>query len=287
MTRWSHSVNKCSLLLTVALLAGCGLPAAAPGPVATPAGADQWRLAGPPVALVGRPTGVVFERDGVPVGNLAATAIRVEARCISCSPTVRLAFEAKTPDPRYELDPGVAEAISGIAEFPMEGLWRFEPVGGELIVRSPTSTEPPVVVVRPASVPLSATCGPKQVEQVVATFARGFNAASAVELAQALNRLVDFSMTGEPLPTFSTHTRDDVVNYASERTRAGERVYPYLVYAASIGDNAVDLSVYFVRNAPDLPTGSRGFSYRRAFAGSRLFCSDLLLLRFNAALLDD
>lgn len=94
-------------------------------------------------------------------------------------------------------------------------------------------------------------------------------------------------MNGEPLATFATKKRDEVGDYIRTRFLAGETIHPYLVYAASVGDNAVDLTVYFVRNAPDLPSGSRGHSYRRAAAGSRLFCSDLLLLRFNAGLLGD
>jgi hypothetical protein len=65
---------------------------------------------------------------------------------------------------------------------------------------------------------------------------------------------------------------------------AGERVYPYLVYAASVGDDAIDLSLYLVRQASDL---SSALGDRRAFAGSRLWCSDLLLLRFNTQLMND
>jgi len=56
-----------------------------------------------------------------------------------------------------------------------------------------------------------------------------------------------------------------------------------LVYAASRGETVVDLAVYFVREAPDLPSTSS--AYWLAFAGSRLSCQDLLLVRFNAALL--
>jgi hypothetical protein len=265
-------------------LAACSAPAAAPGTLATEANGDHWRWAGSPVALVGRPTGLAFERDGPPVSNAASKTIRVEARCVGCSSATRLELDLTSPVPRYELDPGVAEAIVGTAVFPTEGVWRIEPLGGELIVRSPTSTQPPVVVVRPWSVPLAADCGPKQIEGAVASFARGFNAASSTELAQALSDQVDFSMTGDPLPTFATHARDEVVNYARARSLAGEQVYPYLVYAASIGDNAVDLIVYFVRQAPDIPS-VRG--YRTAAAGSRLLCSDLLLLRFNAGTLKD
>ncbi|HEV8670608.1 MAG TPA: hypothetical protein VGS01_07715 [Candidatus Limnocylindria bacterium] len=218
------------------------------------------------------------------MSNTAAKTIRVEARCVGCSSATRLAVDLTSPVPRYELDPGVAEAIVGTVVFPIEGVWRIEPLGGEVIVRSPTSTQPPVVVVRPWSVPLAADCGPRQIETALARFARGFNAANPTELAQALNQQVDFSMTGEPLPTFATHARDEVVSYARARTLAGEKVYPYLVYAASIGDSAVDLIVYFVRQAPDIPS-VRG--YRTAAAGSRLVCSDLLLLRFNAGTLKD
>jgi hypothetical protein len=272
-----------SLLLGLAL-AACGAPAAAPGNLVTPDNGDRWRWAGPPVALAGRPSGLAFERDGPLVGTAASTNIRIKATCVGCASAASVDIDLTSPIPRYELDPGVAEAIVATAVFPVEGVWRFAPLGGELIVRSPTSTQPPVVVVRPWSVPLTADCGSKQIENALANFARGFNTASSADLARALNHQVAFSIAGEPLSAFATHARDEVVNYARARNLAGERVYPYLVYAASIGDNAVDLMVYFVRQAPDLPS-VRG--YRTAAAGSRLFCSDLLLLRFNADTLND
>jgi len=154
-------------------------------------------------------------------------------------------------------------------------------------VRSPTSTQPPVVVVRRWSKPLSADCGARQVENAVARLAQAFNSGSAEELSQSLNPLVDFSMQNESLPNFASKVRDEVGAYVRTRFLAGEAIDPYLVHAASIGDNAIDLMVYFVRNAPDLPSSHSGYSYRRAAAGFRLFCYDLLLLRFNAGLMSD
>jgi hypothetical protein len=80
-----------------------------------------------------------------------------------------------------------------------------------------------------------------------------------------------------------TSARDAVVAFARTRSAAGERLYPDLVYAAGAGDGAVDLGIYLVRQAPDLPSP---LGYRTAFAGSRLQCADLLLRRFNADLID-
>jgi len=234
---------------------------------------------------VGRLSGLPFERDGAPPTKPVATSIRIEARCVSCASPARVEFDAVSPGTAYELNAGVAEAVVAKATFPVEGLWRFDPVGGELRVRSPTSTESPVVVVRPWSVPLPANCGPRQIGDVVARFARAFNSDIPTDLALSLNPFVDFSMTGEPLKKFVSQKLDDVGDYARARFVAGETIHAYLVYAASTtADNAVDLAVYFVRKTPDLPSSS---GYRRAFAGSRLSCDDLLLLRFNADLLPD
>ena len=96
---------------------------------------------------------------------------------------------------------------------------------------------------QPWSFPLTGECGRKQIDNAMASLARGFNAASSAQLAQALNHQVDFSMTGEPLPTFATHSRDEVLNYARARTTAGESVYPYLVYAASVGTKSARIIV--------------------------------------------
>lgn len=210
-----------------------------------------------------------------------------KARCADCSLATLLELDATTPAVKYELDPGIAESINATVVFPAAGTWTFEPFGGQIAVRSPTSMQPPVVVVRRWSDPLTADCGAKQIENAVARFAQAFNSGSPADLTQALNPLVDFSMQGEPLPTFVTKNRDEVGDYVRTRFLAGETIYPYLVYAASNGDNSIHLAVYFVRNAPDLPRGSKGHRYRRAAAGSRLFCYDLLLLRFNAGLMSD
>ena len=274
-------------MLAFAILAGCGTPASGPAAVATPENEAGWRWTGPEVALVGRSSAVVFERPGALEAIAPAKSVRIKARCADCSPEARLEFDARTPAVKYELDPGIAESINATVVFPAEGTWTFEPFGGQITVRSPTSTQPPVVVVRPWSQPLTADCGAKQVENAVARFAQAFNSGSPGDLAQSLNPLVDFSMVSEPLPNFVTKKREEVGDYVRTRFIAGETIHPYLVHAASIGDNAIDLMVYFVRNAPDLPSGSKGHSYRRAAAGSRLFCHDLLLLRFNADLFSD
>jgi hypothetical protein len=275
------------VVLALAFLAGCATPAARPTVLATPESEAGWRWTGPEVALVGRTSAVVFERAGVVEAIAPAKSVRVRARCADCQPATLLEFDATTPVVKYELDPGIAESINGTVVFPAEGIWTFEPFGGQITLRSPTSMEPPVVVVRPWSKPLNADCGAKQVENAVARFAQAFNSGNPDGLERSLNHVVDFSMHSEPLPNFATKKREEVGNYIRNRFIAGETIHPYLVYAASIGDNAIDLMVYFVRNAPDLPSGSRGHSYRRAAAGSRLFCYDLLLLRFNAALMSD
>jgi len=274
-------------VLAVAILLGCDAPALRPAAVATPESEAGWRWDGAPVALVGRTVGVAFERAGARVVSVPPKSARIKARCAGCVSTAPLEFDVTTPAVQYELDPGIAEALVATVVFPAEGTWSFEPFGGQITVRSPTSTKPPVVVVRPWSTPLAADCGAKQVENAVIRFAQAFNSGRPGDLAQALNPLVDFSMHGEPLPTFATKKRDEVGDYVRTRYLAGETIHPYLVHAASIGDNAIDLMVYFVRNAPDLPSGSKGHSYRRAAAGSRLFCYDLLLLRFNADLFSD
>jgi hypothetical protein len=270
-------------VLALALTVGaCGSPALN-GASAPPA--EGWYWAGPPVALVGRPANVAFERHGSPTTAQSRT-IHIDARCVDCDSAAPLSFDVTSPVPRYELDQGVAEAIGAIITFPTEGRWHFEPFGGELVVRSPTSAAAPVVVVQPGSPPLSSTCGETQIQQAVTHLQRGFNQASASDLGQALSPEVDFSMSGGPLPQFTTHARDDVLAYARSRTLVGERLYPYLVFAGAASGNgtAVDLAIYLVRQAPDLPS-PRG--YRRVFAGSRLSCPDALLLRFNAALLND
>jgi len=274
-------------VLALAILVGCGTPAFGPAAVATPESEAAWRWTGPEVALVGRTSAVVFERAGPLEAFAPAKRVRIKARCADCVPATLLEFDAATPAVKYELDPGIAESINASVVFPAEGTWTLEPFGGQITVRSPTSTQPPVVVVRPWSKPLTADCGAKQVENAVARFAQAFNSGNPGDLARSLNHLVDFSMHSEPLPNFATKKREEVGDYIRTRFIAGETIHPYLVYAASIGDNAIDLMVYFVRNAPDLPSGSKGHSYRRAAAGSRLFCYDLLLLRFNAGLMSD
>jgi hypothetical protein len=274
-------------VLAVAILAGCSTPASRPAAVATPESEAGWRWTGPEVALVGRTSAVVFERAGQVEAIALAKRVRIKARCTDCSPAALLEFDATTPLVKYELDPGIAESINATVVFPAEGTWTFEPLGGKITVRSHTSAQPPVVIVRPWSKPLTADCGAKQVENAIARLAHAFNSGSPGDLAQSLNPLVDFSMRNEPLPTFATKKREEVGDYIRTRFIAGETIHPYLVHAASIGDNAIDLMVYFVRSAPDLPSGSKGHSYRRAAAGSRLFCYDLLLLRFNADLLSD
>ena len=274
-------------VLAVAVLAGCATTASPPAAVATPESEAGWRWTGPEVALVGRSSSVVFERAGQVEAIAPAKRVRITARCAACSPTALLEFDAATPAAKYELDPGIAESINATVVFPAAGTWTFEPVGGQITVRSPTSTQPPVVIVRPWSKPLTADCGAKQVENAVAHLAQAFNSGSTGDLARSLNPLVDFSMQNESLPSFASKKRDEVGAYIRTRFIAGETIHPYLVHAASIGDNAIDLMVYFVRNAPDLPSGNSGHSYRRAAAGSRLFCYDLLLLRFNAGLLSD
>jgi hypothetical protein len=274
-------------MLAVAILAGCSTPASRSAAVATPESEAGWRWTGPEVALVGRSSAVVFERAGELELIAPAKSVRITARCADCSPATLLEFDARTPAVKYELDPGIAESINATVVFPAEGIWSFEPFGGQFTVRSPTSTQPPLVVVRPWSNPLTADCGAKHVENAVAHFAQAFNSGRPGDLAQALNPLVDFSMHSEPLPTFVTKERDRVGDFIRTRFLAGETIHPYLVYAASNGDNSIHLAVYFVRSAPDLPIGSKGHSYRRAVAGSRLFCDDLLLLRFNADLLSD
>lgn len=272
-------------LLALAFLVSCSAPPGVPGVVASPAADEQWRLAGPHVALLGRPTGVAFERDGPVVATIEPRSIRVEARCVNCTPEARLEIDLASPVPPYELGPGVAEAIvaRGIV-FPAEGEWTFEPLGSGLRVRSPTSTEPPVVILTNGSAQLAADCGTSEVATVVADLARAFNEADAAGLARVLREPTDFSMTGEPLETFATHSRDEVASYALARTSAGQRWYPYLVQAGAHVDNSIDLAVYLVRQAPDLPSAN---GYRRVFAGSRLACRDLRLVRFNAAVLSD
>jgi hypothetical protein len=274
-------------LLATLVLTGCGTPESRPAAVASPESEVGWRFTGTEVALVGRSTAVPFEREGVQDANAPSRTVRMKARCAACSSTAPVEFVATAPTIPYELDPGIAEAIVGSIVFPAEGIWSFEPLGGQITVRSPTSAQPPLVVLRPWSNPLTADCGAKHVENAVARFAQAFNSGTPGDLAQALNPLVDFSMRSEPLPTFVTKERDQVGDYIRTRFLAGETIHPYLVYAASNGDNSIHLAVYFVRNAPDLPSGSKGHSYRRAVAGSRLFCYDLLLLRFNADLLSD
>jgi hypothetical protein len=275
------------LFIVFAFLIGCGTPASKPDAPATSDIGTGWRSTGPEVALVGRTSAVVFERAGPLAANAPAKSVRIKARCVGCASPALLEFDAATPAVKYELDPGIAESISASVVFRVEGIWSFEPFGGQTTVRSPTSTQPPVVVVRPWSTPLNANCGAKQVENAVARFAQAFNTGSASDLALSLNHVVSFSITGEPLPTFASKKRDEVGDYVRTRFLAGETIHPYLVYAASIGANAVELLVYYVRKAPDLPNPSTGYSYRRAAAKSQLFCDDLLLLRFNAGLLGD
>jgi hypothetical protein len=279
--------SSVAAVLAVVVLAGCSTTASPPAAVATPESEAGWRWTGPEVALVGRTSGVVFERAGQVEAIAPAKRVRITARCADCSSAAMLEFDATTPAVKYELDPGIAESINATVVFTAEGTWTFEPFGGQITVRSPTSTEPPVVVVRPWSKPLTADCGAKQVENAVSRFAQAFNSGSPGDLAHSLNPLVDFSMQNESLPSFATKKREAVGDYIRTRFIAGETIHPYLVHAASIGDNAIDLMVYFVRNAPDLPSGSKGHSYRRAAAGSRLFCYDLSLLRFNAGLMSD
>jgi hypothetical protein len=276
-------MRPAAVLLALALLPGCGAPESRSAAGPTPDSAAVWRWAGAPVTLLGRPTGVVFEREGAVEPNAPAKSMHITARCIGCASAAPLEFDVATPAVKYELDPGIAESINATVVFPAEGTWTFEPLRGQLVVRSPTSAQAPLVVVRPWSIPLNADCGPKQIADVFANFANAFNTGSPADLAQSLNHAVDFSISGEPLPPFVTRKREDVADYVLARHAAGETIHPYLVYAATRGDNAVDLAVYFVRTAPDLPSAS-GRSYRYATAGSRLFCYDLLLLRFNADL---
>jgi len=274
-------------VFVVAALAGCGAPPAGSVAAATAESEAGWRFAGGDAALVlvGRSSGIAFERPGPRAVTAKQQTVRIKAHCGGCPSPASFEFDAASPAVPYELDAGIAESIVASVVFPAEGISNFEPLGGQITVREPTSTKPPVVVVRPWSVALTPDCGPKQIEGVFTRLAQAFNGGSPSALAQALNPLVDFSMTGAPLSKFATHNRSDVGEYVRMRSLAGETICPYLVYASSIGDNAVDLAVYFVRKAADLP--SAGSGYRRAFAGTRLSCADLLLLRFNADLMRD
>jgi hypothetical protein len=283
----SRTMRLSAIALAVAFLAGCSTSGSRPDAFATPESEAGWRWSGPEVALVGRSSAVIFERPGPVDANAPAKSVRIKARCANCAPATLIEFDVATPAVKYELDPGVAESSNATVVFPAEGNWAFEPLGGQITVRSPTSTQPPVVIVRSGSTALTPDCGPTQIENAVARYAHAFNAGRPDDLAAALNPVVDFSVTGEPLPTFATKQRGEVGDYIQSRFLAGERIHPYLVYAHSIGANAVDLLVYFVRSAPDLSRGTNGYGYRRAAAGSRLFCDDLLLLRFNAGLLSD
>jgi hypothetical protein len=280
-------MRSAAVLLAFAFLAGCATPASRSAAEPTPESEAGWLWAGAPVALLGRPTGVVFQRAGAVDPSAPAKSVRITARCFGCASTARLEFDAATPAVKYELDPGIAESINASIILPAEGTWTFEPLGGQVAVRSPTSAQPPVVIVRPWSTPLTSDCGARQIENAVARFAQAFNAGRPDDLVQSLNHLVDFSITGVPLPTFATTRRDEVRGYVRTRFLAGETIHPYLVYAASIGANAIELLVYYVRQAPDLPRPTTGYGYRRAAAMSQLFCDDLLLLRFNADLLGD
>jgi hypothetical protein len=272
-----------ALLLALALGAACAPVTDAPG-AAVP-DAERWRLgAGAhPAAIVGLPAGIVFDREGVPVPNAPPRTVRIKARCLNCPSGIGLEFDARTPEPPWELDPGIAEAIRSFVVFPHTGTWIFEPVGVQLLVRSPTSTDPPVVAVRPWSGPMPPGCEVDRIADVLVRLAQAYQAGG--ELAKVLDPLVSFSMSGPPQPTFRTRSRDAVVKYVHRRSSVGERVYPYVVYAADTGANAVELAVYFVRAAPDLPNARDGF--RQAVAGARMHCADGLLLRFNADLLGD
>lgn len=244
---------------------------------------DGWRWIGTPVALVGRPVSVSFYRHGTPPITPQQRTVDIVVKCADCAPLAQLDVRLVSR-PASELEPGHAEGITARVSFPAEGRWVFEPLGGELIVRSPTSTEPPVVVVADGSAQLRPGCGTSEVAQVVANFASAFNAADPAQLAQIFREQTDFSMTGEPLEKFVTQGRDAVAEHARARTLAGERLFPYFVQAGANADNSVDLGVYLVRQAPELPSVN---GYRRVFAGSRLSCADLHLLRFNADVLDD
>lgn len=271
------------VLFAAGLFSGCVTTAAAPGSAATPAAV--WKWAGAEVAIVGRPAGVVFEREGAPMTAGSPRRERLTARCLSCVPIAHIEFEATTPVVPYELNAGIAEVITAQVVFPAEGTWAFEPFAGQITARAATSSQPAVVIVRPWSAPLSADCGPPQIERAVTSLAQAFNTGDPSGLGRALNPGVDFSITAAPLAPFVTQKRDEVGDHIRARFLAGERIYPYLVYAGAVGNSAVDLAIYFVRIAPDLPPSASG--YRRAFAGSRLSCSDLLLARFNADLLRD
>lgn len=274
-------------LVSVLVVTGVSVEALRTGGERPTPETDAWRWAGPEVALAGRTSGVIFERAGPVVTNAPAKTMRIRARCVGCASAALLEFDAVTPAVRYELNPGIAESINASVVFPAEGTWSFEPFGGQIIVRSPTSTQPPVVVVSPGSQAFTADCGTTQIENAVARYAQAFNAGRPSDLAQSLNPAVDFSVSGQPLATFAAKTRDAVGDYIRTRYLAGETIYPYVVYAHSIGANAVDVLVYFVRMAPDLPSSSGGYGYRRAAAVSQLFCDDRLLLRFHAGLLSD
>ena len=162
-------------VFVVAALAGCGAPPAGSVAAATAESEAGWRFAGGDAALVGRSSGIAFERPGPRPVTAKNTTVRIKAHCGGCPSPASFEFDAASPAVPYELDAGIAESIVASVVFPAEGIWNFEPLGGQITVREPTSTKPPVVVVRPWSVALTPDCGPKQIEDVFTRFAQAFN----------------------------------------------------------------------------------------------------------------
>lgn len=285
--RASHEPGKptpeklVALILVVIVSIACGPQAMAPARVSDDPHAD-WQWVGTSVTLVGRMVNVAFYRSRSPTWRAQPAAVRLEANCATCAQPQRMMIDL-TSQASSDLDPGL-EGIAAQVAFPAEGRWVFAPLRGELIVRSPTSTEPPVVVLTKGTAPPERGCGIKEISEAVAKFARAFNEGDADGLTSALTDPTDFSLTQQPLEKFVATSRGAVIDYARSRSSMGDGLFPYLVQAGPHAAGYVDLAIYSARRAVDLP-GSAG--YKRMLAGSRLACADLRLIRFNAGLLSD
>jgi hypothetical protein len=213
------------------------------------------------------------------VATAAPRSLGIELHCAGCSVSpLKAQLQPALP---AETDPDVVEVLaSGEVTFPAPGTWTLEPLGVDIHVRSPTSNDPPLVEIRSWSQPLPSGCSASSIAAAVSALASGANRGEGDALAQVLASDIDLSLAGGSLPTMTAHGRSDAIALLSARQKAGERLYPFLVYAASgpqTGSGLVDLAISVIRDAPDLGT------QRLALAGSALRCTDGMFLRFNAA----
>jgi hypothetical protein len=242
----------------------------------------RWFIDGAPqVPVVGDRTTLFLEFVPDPAGPITtadpigATDVMVSARCTSCNGSVIAGtgkrYQTARPEDVYHAGATAGYAIA--VTFPAPGVWRIDPFGTDIQVRSIDAFEPPLIHLRGAT-PLPADCGRDRVADMLKRFEHAYNAGDAELLGAIVQQSIDFSIAGGAVP-FIAYGRDKFVAGAVDRHARGEQIQITLVYVAS-DRGGVGLSVDAIRTAPDLPQGRQ-----RLVSKGAMWCSQPQLIHLN------